>query len=81
MSGTYFFEGRKLDFLFVTVFHFFPSNFVLAARGPPHPNLLPHTTHMGPTKVPWKFGKKKLAACLLLWGFSPDAVMHEYKPA
>ena len=76
MSGTYFFEGRELDFLFVTVFHFFPSNFVPAARGPPHPKLLPHTTRMGPTKVPWKFGKKNSGLPDFVGVLYPDAVMH-----
>ena len=48
VSGTYFFEGRKSDFSFVTIFHLFPSNFVPDARGPPGPIFVLHTTHMGP---------------------------------
>ena len=74
--GTYFFEGRKLDFSFVTVFYSFPSNFVLAARGPPHPNFLPHTTRMGPTKVLESLLKQISGLPAFVGVLSPDAVMH-----
>ena len=58
MSGTYFFQGRKLDFSFVSVFCILPSNLVPDARGPPTPLFWPQTTQMGLTKIPWQFGKK-----------------------
>ena len=53
MSGTYFFEGQKLDFLFASVFGILPSNFVSDVGGPPTPLFWLYTTPMGLTKIPW----------------------------
>ena len=76
MSGTYFFEGRKSDFSFVTVFYLFPSNFVPDARGPPRPICVLHTTHMGPFKILPKFGKKLSSLHAFAGVQSLDAVMY-----
>ena len=85
MPGTYFFEGRKLDFLFVTVFHLFPSNFVPILYRLPED---PQTQFCCSILLIWvqlrflESWVKKISGFPAFAGVqSPDVAMHLYKPA